>query len=264
VSTETTTTATATPAQLAVLAEAERHEAAEAVARAEGDHMRAAGLLTAAVSARRDAAHPETAAERVVLAKAAERYRRYGCTEIGHENGRGDVCEGCGRRTERSDRVRYREAAKNSADTAERHAALAEVLADPARRRIAAELAGQAGQAAAEYAEASGADSVAECAAWNAAQYAARARRAAAEVPVPTEQWTPSFSSWRHGGWYVDNLRRAGGGCGCVSRNYPDRKWRIVCDPRNGSYPGGPNDHTYPSRVAAARAERELVAAGFC
>lgn len=198
------------------------------------------------------------------LAAAADRYARFGCTELAHESGTGDVCRGCGRRTERSERVRNREAAKNAADTAARHFALAAVLADPAARRIAAELAGQVSVAADAYAEASGRDSVAECAAHNAAAYAARARVAAAAVPVPSEQWTPTFSAWRHGGWTVDNLTRAGGGCGCVSRNYPDRKWRIVCDPRNGSYPGGPNDHTYPSRVAAARAERELVAAGFC
>jgi hypothetical protein len=159
--------------------------------------------------------------------------------------------------------VRYREAAKNSADTAQRHAALAAVHPDPARRRIAAELAGKASASADEYAEASGGDSVAECAAHNAAAYAGRARRAAAAVPVPTEEWVPTFSSWRHGGWYVDNLTRSGGGVGCVSRNYPDRKWRIACDPRNGSWPGGPNDHTYPSRVAAARAERDLVIAGI-
>jgi hypothetical protein len=44
-----------------------------------------------------------------------------------------------------------------------------------------------------------------------------------------TERWEPSFSPWRHGGWYVDNVRYPTGGCGCVSRNYPDRKWRIVC-----------------------------------
>lgn len=69
-----------------------------------------------------------------------------------------------------------------------------------------------------------------------------------------TEEWTPSFSEWRHGGWYVDNIRYPSGAVGCVSRNYPDKKWRIVCDSRHG-------EHTYPSREAAARAERFLVKA---
>ncbi len=41
-------------------------------------------------------------------------------------------------------------------------------------------------------------------------------------------------------------------GCGCVSRNYPDRKWRIACDPR-------PGDHTYKTRDEAAAAELELM-----
>ncbi len=70
-------------------------------------------------------------------------------------------------------------------------------------------------------------------------------------------EWTPSYSPWRHGGWYVDNVRYPSGGVGCVSRNYPDRKWRIVCDKRtkNGS------DFTYPSRDAAAVAEYHLALA---
>lgn len=75
------------------------------------------------------------------------------------------------------------------------------------------------------------------------------------------ECWTPSFSSWRHGGWYVDNVRYPSGAVGCVSRNYADKKWRIVCDERPGSFPGGDNDHTYPNRNAAAQAEREVAEA---
>lgn len=71
------------------------------------------------------------------------------------------------------------------------------------------------------------------------------------------------YSPWRHGGWYVNNVRYPGGAVGCVSRNYSDRKWRIVCDSRDGSFPGGPNDHTYASRDDAARAERDLIAAGI-
>ena len=73
------------------------------------------------------------------------------------------------------------------------------------------------------------------------------------------ETWTPQFSSWRHGGWYVDNIRYPSGAVGCVSRNYEDKKWRIVCDERKGSHPGGENDHTYPNRTAAALAEKEIA-----
>lgn len=65
--------------------------------------------------------------------------------------------------------------------------------------------------------------------------------------------WVPAYEPWRHGGWYVTNVRYPSGGCGCVSRNYPDGEWRIACDER-------PGDHTYPSRDAAARAERVLAA----
>jgi hypothetical protein len=67
-------------------------------------------------------------------------------------------------------------------------------------------------------------------------------------------EWNPIFSSWRHGGFYVDNLRYPNGACGCVSNNYPDKRWRIVCDPR-----GFGAGHTYNGRVSAARAEKELV-----
>lgn len=73
-------------------------------------------------------------------------------------------------------------------------------------------------------------------------------------MSATADTWTPQYSSWRHGGWYVTNLRYPSGACGCVSRNYADGKWRIVCDPR-------PFDEapTFKSRDAAARAERELV-----
>src|SRR4051812_29399717 len=40
------------------------------------------------------------------------------------------------------------------------------------------------------------------------------------------------YSKWRHGGWYVHNVRYPSGAIGCVSRNYEDGKWRIACDPR--------------------------------
>ncbi|MBT2587922.1 hypothetical protein [Arthrobacter sp. ISL-95] len=76
----------------------------------------------------------------------------------------------------------------------------------------------------------------------------------AAPEAAPADTWTPQFSPWRHGGWYVDNVRYKSGAVGCVSRNYPDGKWRIVCDPR-------PFDEqpTFKSRNEAARAERELA-----
>lgn len=68
-------------------------------------------------------------------------------------------------------------------------------------------------------------------------------------------EWTPRYEPWRHGGWYVTNIHYPSGAVGCVSRNYPDRKWRIVGDirPRGHSY-------TYPTRDAAARAELDLAA----
>lgn len=68
-----------------------------------------------------------------------------------------------------------------------------------------------------------------------------------------TDTWTPSYSKWRHGGWYVNNVRYPSGAIGCISKNFPDGKWRVVCHPL-------PFDEqpTYKSRDDAARAEREL------
>jgi hypothetical protein len=74
---------------------------------------------------------------------------------------------------------------------------------------------------------------------------------ALAEADMRRYDWEPEFSPWRHGGWYVDNIRYPSGAVGCVSRTYPDGRWRIVCDERTG-------DRTYPSRVGAAQAERYL------
>ena len=64
--------------------------------------------------------------------------------------------------------------------------------------------------------------------------------------------WTPTYEKWRHGGWYVTNVRYPSGAIGCVSRNYPDRRWRIVCDARS-------TPPTFTSRDAAARAERQIA-----
>jgi len=69
---------------------------------------------------------------------------------------------------------------------------------------------------------------------------------------MTTDPWTPIYGKWRRGGWYVLNVRYASGACGCVSRNYPDGMWRIVCD--------RPHDETFTSRDAAARAERDIAA----
>jgi hypothetical protein len=68
----------------------------------------------------------------------------------------------------------------------------------------------------------------------------------------PKDTFKPVYSPWRHGGWYVHNVRYPSGACGCVSRNYPDGKWRVVCDERDPQ-------PTYSSRDAAALAELELT-----
>jgi hypothetical protein len=74
------------------------------------------------------------------------------------------------------------------------------------------------------------------------------------------QEWQPIYSRWRHGGWYVHNVRHLNDACGCVSNNYPDGRWRIVCDGRRKDL-GGDGDFTYPTRDAAARAELALVEA---
>ncbi|HEJ4407850.1 TPA: hypothetical protein SL557_000129 [Pseudomonas aeruginosa] len=70
--------------------------------------------------------------------------------------------------------------------------------------------------------------------------------------------WEPAYSKWRHGGWYVRNVQYPSGGCGCVSNNYEDGAWRIVCDDRRQAL-GQAGDFTFKTRDEAARAERELV-----
>lgn len=72
------------------------------------------------------------------------------------------------------------------------------------------------------------------------------------------DTWEPSYSPWRHGGWYVHNVQHMKGGCGCVSNNYPDKKWRIACDERRGNL-GEPGDFTFRTRDEAAKAERALI-----
>lgn len=65
-------------------------------------------------------------------------------------------------------------------------------------------------------------------------------------IPSTDQTWKPKYSRWRHGGWYVDNCVYPSGAVGCVSNNYPDKKWRIVC---------GPQEITFSSRDDAAKAE---------
>lgn len=68
--------------------------------------------------------------------------------------------------------------------------------------------------------------------------------------------WTPGdWDRWRHGGWYVGNLRYPSGAVGCVSNNYADKKWRIACDPRPFE-----QQPTFKNRTDAAIGERALIA----
>ena len=80
-------------------------------------------------------------------------------------------------------------------------------------------------------------------------------RQAEAELDAAPKEF--SYAPWRHGGWYVHGVRYPGGAVGCVSRNYPDKKWRIVCDPR--PFEQRP---TFKCRDDAARAEWHLARAG--
>lgn len=78
-------------------------------------------------------------------------------------------------------------------------------------------------------------------------------------VKGENQEWNPIYSRWRHGGWYVHNVRYPSGACGCVSDNYPHGLWRIVCDDRRKDL-GALGDFTFPTRDAAARAEYARVA----
>lgn len=74
-------------------------------------------------------------------------------------------------------------------------------------------------------------------------------------IPAPVRVgWAPTYEPERNSGWYVTNVRYPSGACGCVSRNYADRQWRIVCDPR--PFEQAP---TFRTRDDAARAERALA-----
>lgn len=73
-----------------------------------------------------------------------------------------------------------------------------------------------------------------------------------AEEATPPAHFT--YSPWRHGGWYVNEVRYPSGACGCVSRNYADGKWRIACDSR--PFEERP---TFSTRHEAAVAEFEMA-----
>lgn len=63
-----------------------------------------------------------------------------------------------------------------------------------------------------------------------------------------------NYSKWRHGGWYVHNVRYPNGAVGCVSCNYADRKWRIACDKRPFD-----DQPTFKTRDEAALAEWHIA-----
>jgi hypothetical protein len=67
-------------------------------------------------------------------------------------------------------------------------------------------------------------------------------------------QWRPEFRpAGRSGAYFVTNVRYRNGRLGCVIRHWRDHhRWRILADTRLGA-------PTYPSKVAAAAAERELA-----
>lgn len=65
---------------------------------------------------------------------------------------------------------------------------------------------------------------------------------------------TFSYERWRHGGWYVCNVRYPSGAVGCVSNNYRDGKWRIACDPRPFE-----KQPAFRTRDEAALAEWHLI-----
>jgi hypothetical protein len=69
-----------------------------------------------------------------------------------------------------------------------------------------------------------------------------------------TKHWAGAYSRWRHGGWYVHNVRYPSGAVGCVSNNYHDKKWRIACN--SDEFEDQP---TFSTREDAANAERIFV-----
>lgn len=72
-------------------------------------------------------------------------------------------------------------------------------------------------------------------------------------VPVPPVAFT--YEAWRHGGWYVAEVRHENGGSGCVARA-AGGGWAIAC-PASGW-----EDLRFPNRDAAALAEWAMVTIG--
>ena len=68
--------------------------------------------------------------------------------------------------------------------------------------------------------------------------------------------WKPTYSRWRHGGYYVDNLYYPSGAVGCIvsARYTHDGLFHLACDPRPVDQRVG-----YRTREEAAYAEREMV-----
>ena len=68
--------------------------------------------------------------------------------------------------------------------------------------------------------------------------------------------WKPAYSSWRNGGWYVNNLFYPSGAVGCIvsARHTEDGLFRIACDPRPADKQVG-----YRTREAATYVERGMV-----
>jgi hypothetical protein len=44
-----------------------------------------------------------------------------------------------------------------------------------------------------------------------------------------TLNFVADYQKWRHGGWYNHAATYPNGATGCVSNNYPDKRWRIQC-----------------------------------
>lgn len=65
-----------------------------------------------------------------------------------------------------------------------------------------------------------------------------------------------TYSPWRHGGYYVNEVRYPSGAVGCVAGPNKDGRWFIACDSRS-------EEISYATRHDAAVAERDLIAAGI-
>ena len=64
-----------------------------------------------------------------------------------------------------------------------------------------------------------------------------------------------TYGPWRHGGYYVNEIRYPNGAAGCVAGPDKNGRWWIACDEREAP-------ESYPTRKAAATAERNLIASG--